>query len=62
MYGEMVGILWSQGHAVAAMRLEELWNELLRELPFSLLCGYLIDGGSDRTDLDPIRRAHTYVG
>ena len=62
VYGEMVGLLWSQGRAVAAMRLEEFWNELQRELPFSLLCGYLIDGSPDSTDLDPIRHVHTYVG
>jgi hypothetical protein len=46
----------------AAMRLEELWNELQCELPFSLLCGYPIDCSTDSTDLDPIRHAHTYVG
>ena len=62
VYGEMVGLLWSQGRVAAAMRLEELWNELQRELPFSLLCGYLIDGSPDSTDLDPIRHVHTYVG
>ena len=49
-------------HGRGAMRLEELWNELQSELPFSLLCGYLIDGSPDSTDLDPIRRAHTFVG
>ena len=48
--------------APAAMRLEEYWNELQRELPFSLLCGYHIDGSPDSTDLDPIRHVHTYVG
>ena len=62
VYGEMVGLLWSEGRVAAAMRLEELWNELQRELPFSLLCGYLIDGSPDSTDLDPIRHVHTYVG
>ena len=62
VYGEMVGLLWSRGQAVAAMRLEEFWNELQRELPFSLLCGYLIDGSPGSPDLDPIRHAHTYVG
>jgi hypothetical protein len=62
VYGEMVGLLWSRGDAVAAMQLEELWNELRRELPFSLLCGYTIDGSPDSADLDPIRHAHTYVG
>ena len=61
VYGEMVGILWAQGDLVGAMRLEEYWNELQRELPFSLLCGYMIDGSSDHADLEPIRRSHTYV-
>jgi MEDS: MEthanogen/methylotroph, DcmR Sensory domain len=62
VYGEMVGLLWSEGRVAAAMRLEELWSELQRELHFSLLCGYLIDGSPDSTDLDPIRHVHTYVG
>jgi hypothetical protein len=61
VYGEMVGLLWSAGKVTAAMRLEELWTELQRELPFSLLCGYLIDRSPERADLDPIRHAHTYV-
>lgn len=42
-YGEMVDILWSQGNADAAIRLEELWNELSRAHPFSLLCAYCMD-------------------
>ena len=62
VYGEMVGLLWSRGMTIAAMRLEELWNELQCELPFTLLCGYPIDCSPDSTDLDPIRHAHTYVG
>jgi hypothetical protein len=62
VYGEMVGLLWSRGHAAGSLRLEELWNELRHELPFSLLCGYSIDGCPDTADLDPIRSAHTYVG
>src|SRR5919109_1301881 len=28
-YGEMVGVLWSAGQHSAAVRLEELWNQLL---------------------------------
>ena len=62
VYGEMVGLLWSQGRVAAALRLEELWNELQRELPFSLLCGYRIEGSPDSADLDLIRHAHSYVG
>jgi hypothetical protein len=62
VYGEMVGLLWSAGRVGAALRLEELWDELQCELPFSLLCGYLIEGSPDSPDLDPIRHLHTYVG
>lgn len=39
-YGEMVAVLWDLGDVLAAIRLEQLWNELGEELPFSLLCGY----------------------
>jgi signal transduction histidine kinase/ActR/RegA family two-component response regulator len=42
-YGEMVNILWGDGNAQAALRLEELWNELQVEEPFSLLCTYAMD-------------------
>ncbi|HEY8656762.1 MAG TPA: MEDS domain-containing protein [Candidatus Limnocylindria bacterium] len=49
-YGEMVGLLWSEGKHDAAMALEELWNDLLGHHPFSLMCGYparrLAFGGS----------------
>ena len=40
IYGEMVSVLWSQGKHRAAVRLEELWNQLAQQLEFSLLCGY----------------------
>ena len=41
VYGEMVDILWANGNAAAALRLEQLWNELLEKRPAcALLCGY----------------------
>ena len=43
-YGEMVALLWAQGRQQAAIDLEELWNELLGHHPFSLMCGYPIEG------------------
>jgi len=61
VYGEMVGILWSTGRVDAALRLEELWNELQHELPFSLLCGYLVNVNGDSSDLDRIRLVHSYT-
>jgi anti-sigma regulatory factor (Ser/Thr protein kinase) len=39
-YGEMVALLWRAGHVVAAVELEQAWDELLRELPLELMCSY----------------------
>ncbi len=43
IYGEMVGILWSAGRYAAALRLEQLWNRLIKEPGYNLFCGYDID-------------------
>jgi hypothetical protein len=43
VYGELVGLLWREGNADAAIRLEEFWNELARLYPFSLFCSYMVD-------------------
>ena len=40
VYGEMVALLWDAGHVGAAIELEAQWNELGREVAFSLLCAY----------------------
>ena len=40
IFGEMVGLLWSSGNHAAAVRLEELWNELAARHAFTLLCAY----------------------
>ncbi len=40
IYGEMVALLWEQGNEKGTHLLEELWNNLGRMRPFSLLCGY----------------------
>jgi hypothetical protein len=38
----MVSLLWQNGQQHAALRLEELWNELARSHRFALLCAYPI--------------------
>jgi signal transduction histidine kinase len=38
----MVAILWKDGNRDAAIRLEELWNELAKIHPFALFCAYPI--------------------
>lgn len=48
-YGEMVGLLWDVGDVEAVIALEELWNDLLADVAFALLCGYpaaALDEGS----------------
>jgi MEDS: MEthanogen/methylotroph, DcmR Sensory domain len=40
VYGEMVALLWDAGHVNAAIELEELWNRLGEQMPFSLFCAY----------------------
>jgi signal transduction histidine kinase/ActR/RegA family two-component response regulator len=44
VFGEMVALLWAEGNDNAALRLEELWNDLHRNHSFSLLCAYPING------------------
>jgi anti-sigma regulatory factor (Ser/Thr protein kinase) len=39
-YGEMVALLWEDGHVNAAIALEALWNDLGLRVPFSLFCSY----------------------
>lgn len=55
VFGEMVSLLVADGHPAAAIRLEELWNDLQvhHTHPFSLFCAYPIDhfGGADHQDL-----------
>jgi hypothetical protein len=39
-FGEMVALLWDDGHINAALELEAQWNALASEIPFSLYCAY----------------------
>ncbi len=44
IFGEMVALLWAEENYQAAIRLEELWNELHRTRSFSLFCAYPMQG------------------
>jgi len=39
-FGEMVALLWAAGNPRAAIRLEELWNDLAKQHCFALRCAY----------------------
>ena len=63
-YGEMVDLLWRDGAPDAAIRLEELWNELASHYPFSLLCAYPMGNfykESDSERFDRICSTHDVV-
>lgn len=61
IFGEMVAVLWAQGKPRAAIRLEELWNELATRHAFSLLCAYPMSGfPKQNTDLSFLRVCHTH--
>jgi hypothetical protein len=63
-YGEMVGVLWKAGEFSAAVRLEQLWNDLLKSSDVSLFCAYPIDVFSpefEATAVDALLCAHTHL-
>jgi hypothetical protein len=60
-YGEMVDILWGDGHADAAIRLEMLWNRLALTHDFSLLCGYAMGNFYKNGQVGEICHQHTHA-
>jgi anti-sigma regulatory factor (Ser/Thr protein kinase) len=59
----MVEILWQRGDVTGALALEGLWNDLARELSFSLYCAYRQDVVAQGVEgaLDEACRLHTAV-
>jgi PAS domain S-box-containing protein len=63
-FGEMVALLLADGKGEAAIRLEELWNELAQRYSFSLFCAYPLEafGNAESVPLfDHICREHSRV-
>ena len=62
-FGEMVAVLWAQGHNGATVRLEHLWHALCRAEAFSLFCAYPKSGFTQdaTTSLQEICDAHSRV-
>jgi signal transduction histidine kinase/ActR/RegA family two-component response regulator len=50
VFGELASLLWGGGNMAAAVRLEQLWNQTRRRRPFSLWCGYSLNGIGKDTD------------
>ena len=53
-FGEMVALLWADGHKGATVRLEYLWHKLCEVERFSLLCAYPKSGFKK----DPVASLH----
>ncbi len=50
VFGEIVALLWTEGNQAAAIRLEELWNDLHNQFPvFSLFCAYPLHSFDEQT-------------
>lgn len=64
VFGDMVAVLWIEGNATAAIRLEELWNDLRSSHSFSLFCAYAIHNFAStkhETQFVEICRQHSQV-
>jgi len=64
IFGEMVAILWTEGKHQAAIRLEELWNDLAAQYSFSLRCAYPMNGFHKQEHADSFAKicaAHSSV-
>jgi PAS domain S-box-containing protein len=63
-FGEMVAELYREGNVEAAIRLEQLWNDLARRHAFSLRCAYPIHFFATEEQADRFRSVcaeHTHV-
>lgn len=56
VFGEMVALLWAEGRSDAALRLEQLWNDLARSHAFSLRCAYPMRFFNQAADGKPLER------
>jgi PAS domain S-box-containing protein len=63
-FGEMVALLWAEGNRAAAIRLEQLWNDLAKQHRFCLFCAYPIAGFGDKGEavqFDSVCSCHSRV-
>ncbi len=63
-YGEMVDVLWHAGRPSAALHLEELWEDAIRQHDLRLLCAYAMAhfvGEENLVALAAVCDRHTHV-
>jgi DNA-binding NarL/FixJ family response regulator len=62
--GECAPLMWAQGNAEAAIRLEHLWDEIAKSYDADVLCGYPLgsfQGGMGSHIFDKLCAAHSAV-
>ncbi|HET6931238.1 MAG TPA: response regulator [Candidatus Acidoferrum sp.] len=62
--GEAVGVLWAEGKADAAIRLEQLWDEIGTTFEVDILCGYALNsfhGEADQRVFRSVCAEHSIV-
>ncbi|MDB6124029.1 MAG: hypothetical protein JWQ71_3022 [Pedosphaera sp.] len=62
-FGEMVAVMWEQGHQGATVRLEHLWHQFCHRETFSLFCAYPKSGFTEEASasIKQICAAHSKV-
>jgi hypothetical protein len=62
-FGEMVAVLWAQGHHGATVNLEHLWHRICEEDGLPLYCAYPRIGMTDdlSSSVEAVREAHTRI-
>ena len=62
-FGEMVALLWVQGHCAAAIALEGLWNKLQAVEKFPIFCAYPRSafGGDAAASIQSVCAAHSRI-
>jgi signal transduction histidine kinase len=56
VFGELVAVLWAQGKYATAIQVEELWNGLKSQTPFSLFCAYPLQGFAGEDLSGPLKQ------
>lgn len=54
-FGELANLLWQRGEHAAALRLEELWNHLVKLHDLALCCAYRIDDLDESSYTDGLK-------
>jgi hypothetical protein len=62
-FGEMVALLWAQGHSGATVQLEALWNKFCQTEAFCLFCAYPKSGFTNdpKESINHICKEHSKI-